>query len=162
MERKSRSLRWVTAVGSTSRAAWTGSWTEPSVQTVQLGPSAARLRGIRAASAYDALGRSSHNPPVVGSSPTRPTACHLNKGSRNPSWQGSPLRQTGACRLPVLPGSRRGRHEVSRRGVRPWRRGVRRQQRAWSASPKVAVGHRAVAPISVAMPLSADSTLITQ
>jgi hypothetical protein len=33
----------------------------------------ARLRGIRAASAYDARGRSSHNPPVVGSSPTRPT-----------------------------------------------------------------------------------------
>jgi integrase len=33
----------------------------------------ARLRGIRAASVYDARGRSSHNPPVVGSSPTRPT-----------------------------------------------------------------------------------------
>ena len=58
------------------RKSWTGSWTEPSVQTVQSGPSVARLRGIRAASACDARGRSSHNPPVVGSSPTRPT-CDL-------------------------------------------------------------------------------------
>jgi hypothetical protein len=33
----------------------------------------ARLRSIRAASACDARGRSSHNTPVVGSSPTRPT-----------------------------------------------------------------------------------------
>src|SRR5207253_2510174 len=48
-------------------------WTGPSVQTVQSGPSVARLRGIRAASAHDAWGRSSHNPPVVGSSPTRLT-----------------------------------------------------------------------------------------
>ena len=36
-------------------------------------PSAARVRGIRAASAHDARGRTSHNPPVVGSSPTCPT-----------------------------------------------------------------------------------------
>jgi hypothetical protein len=41
--------------------------------TVRSGPSAARLRGIRAGSAYDAQGRTSHNPLVVGSSPTRPT-----------------------------------------------------------------------------------------
>jgi hypothetical protein len=47
------------------------------VQTVQSGPSAARLGGIRAASAYGALGRSSHNPPVVGSSPTRPTSSFI-------------------------------------------------------------------------------------
>src|SRR5580704_11157326 len=53
---------------------WTGSWTEPSVQPVRSGSSAARLRSIRAASALGASGRSSHNPPVVGSSPTRPTA----------------------------------------------------------------------------------------
>ena len=45
---------------------------EPSVQPVRSGPSAARLRVIRAASAHDARGRSSHNPPVVGSSPTKP------------------------------------------------------------------------------------------
>jgi hypothetical protein len=43
------------------------------VQTVQSGPSAARLRGIRAESAPGAPGWASHNPPVVGSSPTRPT-----------------------------------------------------------------------------------------
>jgi hypothetical protein len=43
------------------------------VQTVQSGPSAARLCGIRAASAHGARSRTSHNPPVVGSSPTRPT-----------------------------------------------------------------------------------------
>jgi hypothetical protein len=40
---------------------------------VQSGPSAAQLRGIRAGSAYGARGRTSHNPPVAGSSPTRPT-----------------------------------------------------------------------------------------
>jgi hypothetical protein len=54
--------------------AWTGSRTESPVQTVPLAPSAARLRGIRAASAPGAPGRTSHNPPVVGSSPTRPTS----------------------------------------------------------------------------------------
>jgi hypothetical protein len=43
------------------------------VQTVQSGSWAARLRGISAASALGAPGRASHNPPIVGSSPTRPT-----------------------------------------------------------------------------------------
>ena len=66
-----------------------GSWTEPSLQPVRSGPSAARLRGIRAASAPDAPGRSSHNPPVVGSSPTRPTGSNLFKRSKCPGWQGS-------------------------------------------------------------------------
>jgi hypothetical protein len=45
------------------------------------GPSAARLRGIRAGSAYDARGRISHNPPVVGSSPTLPTRSYSNSRS---------------------------------------------------------------------------------
>src|SRR5579871_6157919 len=45
--------------------AWTGSWTEPPVQTVQSGPSAARLRGIRAGSVPGAPSRSSHNPQVL-------------------------------------------------------------------------------------------------
>jgi hypothetical protein len=53
---------------------WTGSWTEPSVQTVQSGPPAAQIRSVRADSALGAPGRTSHNPPVVGSSPTRPTS----------------------------------------------------------------------------------------
>src|SRR5271170_1381082 len=66
-------LRTVAGQRDQAPRPWTGSWTEPSVQTVQSGPSAARLRGIRAGSAYDAQGRTSHNPPVVGSSPTRPT-----------------------------------------------------------------------------------------
>ncbi len=42
------------------------------MQTVQLEPSAARLRGIRAGSASGAPGRATHNPAVLGSSPTRP------------------------------------------------------------------------------------------
>ena len=42
------------------------------VQMVQLAPSVVRLRGICAASAPEAPGRTSHNPPVVGSSLTRP------------------------------------------------------------------------------------------
>ena len=57
--------------------------------TVQSGPSVARLRGIRAASAYDARGRSSHNPPVVGSSPTRPTKYYLQKSSKLSGAAGS-------------------------------------------------------------------------
>jgi hypothetical protein len=48
-------------------------WTEPSAQPVRSLPSAARLRSIRAASAHDARSRTSHNPLVVGSSPTRLT-----------------------------------------------------------------------------------------
>ncbi len=41
--------------------------------SVQSGLSAACHRGICAGSAPGAAGRASHNPPVVGSSPTRPT-----------------------------------------------------------------------------------------
>jgi hypothetical protein len=41
---------------------------------VQSGLSEARLGGIRAGSASVAPGRASHNPLVVGSSPTRPTS----------------------------------------------------------------------------------------
>ena len=67
-------LRTVAGLRDRAPRPWTGSWTEPSVQPVRSGPSAARLRGIRAASACDARGRTSHNPPVVGSSPTRPTS----------------------------------------------------------------------------------------
>jgi hypothetical protein len=44
------------------------------VQTVQSAPSAARLRGIGAASAHDVRGHTSHDPPVVGSSSTSPTS----------------------------------------------------------------------------------------
>src|SRR5690242_2442044 len=66
-------LRTVAGLRDRAPRPWTGSWTEPSVQPVRSGPSAARLRGIPAASANDARSRTSHNPPVVGSSPTRPT-----------------------------------------------------------------------------------------
>jgi hypothetical protein len=65
-------VAWPESANDRSQS-WTGSWTEPSVQTVQSGPSAARLGGIRADRAPGAPGRASHNPPVVGSSPTRPT-----------------------------------------------------------------------------------------
>jgi len=67
-------LRTVAGWEEAGTLPWTGSWTEPSVQTVRSGPSAARLCVIRAGSADDAPGRASHNPPVVGSSPTRPTS----------------------------------------------------------------------------------------
>jgi len=49
------------------------SWVRATLQTVRSESSEAELRGTRAGSASDAWGRSSHNPPVVGSSPTRPT-----------------------------------------------------------------------------------------
>ena len=60
------SLRWL----------WTASWTEPPVQAVQLVSSAARLRGIRAASASEASGRTTHNPPA-GRLTARRTASRL-------------------------------------------------------------------------------------
>jgi hypothetical protein len=55
---------------------------------VQSAPSAARLRGIRAGSASGAPGRAPHNPPVVSSSPTRPTWDLLfwTLVSRTDSW----------------------------------------------------------------------------
>ena len=77
-------LRTVAGLRDRAPRPWTGSWTEPSVQPVRSGPSAARLRGSRAASAHDARGRSSHNPPVVGSSPTRPTCGGISAGPSNP------------------------------------------------------------------------------
>ena len=52
------------------------------MRTVQLAPPAAGLRGIRAGSASAAPGRTSHNPPVVGSSPTRPTSGFDTRGQR--------------------------------------------------------------------------------
>src|SRR3954454_10034471 len=67
-------LRTVAGLRDRAPMPWTGSWTELSVQPVRSGPSAARLRGIRAASADNARSHTSHNPPVVGSSPTRPTS----------------------------------------------------------------------------------------
>src|SRR5271166_6546863 len=73
-------LRTVAGLRDRAPRPWTGSWTEPYVQQVRSGPSAARLRGIRAASVPGASGRSSHNPPVVGSSPTRPTATGKPEG----------------------------------------------------------------------------------
>src|ERR1700729_3733523 len=89
-------LRTVAGREESGALLWTGSWTELSVQTVRSGPSAARLRGIRAGSAYDAPGHTSHNPPVVGSSPTRPTACDLLKHSEYRRWQApaGPLSRT--------------------------------------------------------------------
>src|SRR5690348_16014179 len=67
-------LRTVAGLRDRAPRPWTGSWTEPSVQPVRSGPSAARRRAIRAGSVPGARGRTSHNPPVVGSSPTRPTS----------------------------------------------------------------------------------------
>src|SRR5437763_13406379 len=94
-------LRTVTGQGDRAPWSWTGSWTELSVPTVRSGPWAARLRGIRAGSAGDAPGRTSHNPPVVGSSPTRPTSPLLSTSSgmtRHRAYQaqlsGQPIGET--------------------------------------------------------------------
>ena len=83
-------LRTVAGLRDRAPRPWTGSWTEPSVQPVRSGPSAARLRGIRAVSAHGASGHTSHNQPVVGSSPTRPTYPHLKKSSIWPGWLSLP------------------------------------------------------------------------
>jgi hypothetical protein len=74
LERKSRSLRWVTVMGYRCRATWTGSWTGASDSPSAASAVSAITRVICAASVHGAGGRASHNPPVVGSSPTRPTS----------------------------------------------------------------------------------------
>src|SRR5260370_41576227 len=80
-------LRTVAGLRDRAPRPWTGSWTEPSVQPVRSGSSAARLRGIRAGSAYGARGRASHNPPVAGSSPPAPhTYPRLRKPVILPGW----------------------------------------------------------------------------
>jgi hypothetical protein len=53
--------------------AWTGSWTGAPDNPSAANAVGAIVRAIGAASARVALGRTSHNPPVVGSSLTRPT-----------------------------------------------------------------------------------------
>jgi hypothetical protein len=67
-----RPLRWVTTTDIACRLPWTGSWTDASYSPSAVGVVSAMIRVICAASAHDARGRTSHNPPVVGSSPTRP------------------------------------------------------------------------------------------
>jgi len=54
-------------------AAWTGSWTGAPDYPSAVSAISAMIRVICAASVRVALGQTSHNPPVVGSSPTRPT-----------------------------------------------------------------------------------------
>jgi hypothetical protein len=53
--------------------AWTGSWTGASDNPSAASAISAITRVSRAASVPGAGDRTSHNPPVVGSSPTRPT-----------------------------------------------------------------------------------------
>ena len=97
--------RWVTVMAIACRQAWTGSWTGAPDN-----PSAARavnaiIRVICAASVRGAGGRTSHNPPVVGSSPTRPTsharlpansACQVCTSKTSTSHCATPLRLTRA------------------------------------------------------------------
>jgi hypothetical protein len=88
-------------------------WTESPVHTVQSGPLAARFRGIRTGSAYGARGRSSHNPPIVGSSPTRPTCGYtlhpVSPVDRCRRYRMSPDRPSGpALAVPDLTAARTG------------------------------------------------------
>jgi hypothetical protein len=68
--------------GIACRHAWTGSWTGAQDNPRATSAVSAMIRVICAGSAYDARGRTSHNPPVVGSSPTRPTSCFTMLTSR--------------------------------------------------------------------------------
>ena len=58
---------------------WTGSWTGAPDNPSAARAISAMTRVIRAVSVPGAGGRTSHNPPVVGSSPTRPTGVRLCK-----------------------------------------------------------------------------------
>jgi hypothetical protein len=110
----------VTASDDRQDEAWTGSWTESPGQTVRLAPSAARLRGVCAASAPGAPGRASHNPPVVGSSPTRPTSrgLHVSAGPVFTFGLGAAA-QLSRLRTPSVPGSR-VRHRPMTAAVLPF------------------------------------------
>jgi hypothetical protein len=65
-----------TVAGQRDRALrpWTGSWTSAPDNPSAVSAVSAMIRVVCAASAHGAWGRTSHNPPVVGSSPTRPTS----------------------------------------------------------------------------------------
>jgi hypothetical protein len=71
---ESRPLRWVMTTHIACRLPWTGSWTGAPDNPGAARAISAITRAISAASAHGARGRTSHNPPVVGSSPTRPTS----------------------------------------------------------------------------------------
>jgi len=67
-------LRWVATTDIACRLPWTGSWTGASDNPSAASAISAITRVICAGSAPGARGRTSHNPPVVGSSSTRPTS----------------------------------------------------------------------------------------
>jgi hypothetical protein len=64
---------------------WTGSWTGAPDNPSAASAVSAITRIICAARAHGAWGRTSHNPPVVGSSPTRPTS--YARSSKNAAGQ---------------------------------------------------------------------------
>jgi hypothetical protein len=79
--------------------AWTGSWTGAPDNPSAANAVSAIIRVIGAASAHGARGRASHNPPVVGSSPTRPTV--QSSGSAVKWGCRCPRRQAAkACGVP--------------------------------------------------------------
>ena len=66
---------------------WTGSWTGATDDSSAASAAGAITRAIGAASAHGARGRASHNPPVVGSSPTRPTYLTCGNDRFGPAGQ---------------------------------------------------------------------------
>ena len=83
------------------------------MQVVQSQLWAARLRGICAGRAPGAPGRASHNPPVVGSSPTRPTCGYtlhpVSPVDRSRRYRMSPDRPCGpVLAVPDLAAARTG------------------------------------------------------
>jgi hypothetical protein len=75
---------------------WTDSWTEPLAEVGATSVTGAWICGIRAGSAPRAPGWAPHNPPVVGSSPTRPTSMVF-------TFDGTPRQDSS---LGVVPGHR--------------------------------------------------------
>jgi hypothetical protein len=66
-------LRTVAGQGIWAPGPWTGSWTGAPDSPSVVSAVSAMTRAISAGSASVVRGRTSRNPPVVGSSPTRPT-----------------------------------------------------------------------------------------
>jgi hypothetical protein len=96
---------------------WTGSWTGASDNSSAVSAISAMIRGIGAASVRGARGRASHNPPVVGSSPTRPTYLTCGKVRFGPAGQPAYRMDAGVVAA-MTPAERSA--ERRKRRQKPW------------------------------------------
>jgi hypothetical protein len=96
---------------------WTASWTGASVNPSVASAISTITRAICAARAHGAWGCTSHNPPVVGSSPTRPT--YLTCGNVRFGPAGQPAYRIDAGMVAAMTPAERFAERRKRR-QKPW------------------------------------------